>query len=93
MALYVLFETALGYGLFEVAEAEEIGQQIETVQVMFWHPLFPPCQPWFSRRHPENVPPPKTRVLLPLLTALQASILDLAKFGKICKLKSFIPFR
>lgn len=52
--LFVLFETALGYGLFEVTEAEEIGLQVETVQ---------------------------------------QSILDLAKFGKICKLKSFIPFR
>jgi len=52
--LYLLFETALGYGLFEVTESEEIGLQVETVQ---------------------------------------QSIQDLAKFGKICKLKSFVPFR
>jgi nucleolar protein 56 len=30
--LYVLFESASGYGLFEVAEMEEIGSQLEQVQ-------------------------------------------------------------
>lgn len=54
MVLFVLFETALGYSLFEVTEAEEIGLQLATVQ---------------------------------------ESVQDLGKFGKICKLKSFIPFR
>ena len=33
--LFVLFETALGYGLFEITEAEEIGLQLESVQVIF----------------------------------------------------------
>jgi len=53
-ALHVLYESALGYALFDVAEAEEIGIEIDSVQ-----------------------------------DAAQ----DLAKFGKICKLKAMMPFR
>jgi len=52
--LYVLFEAAIGYSIFEVAESEEIGIELESVQ---------------------------------------ASIQDLAKFGKICKFKTIVPFR
>eukprot|EP00056_Hartaetosiga_gracilis_P020583 m.20419 g.20419 ORF g.20419 m.20419 type:complete len:511 (+) comp8573_c0_seq3:33-1565(+) len=50
----VLFETAVGYALFDIVEAEEIGQNVQTVQ---------------------------------------ESILDLARFGKVVKLKAFQPFR
>ena len=52
--LIVLYESALGYSLFDVNEAEEIGIELDTVQ---------------------------------------AASQDLAKFGKICKLKSMMPFR
>jgi nucleolar protein 56 len=52
--LYVLYESSLGYGIFEVEEFEEIGSEESTVQ---------------------------------------AAVNDLAKFGKICKLKAFVPFR
>ena len=31
--LYVLFEAAIGYSLFEVAESEEIGIELDSVQV------------------------------------------------------------
>lgn len=31
--LYVLFEAAIGYSIFEVAESEEIGIELESVQV------------------------------------------------------------
>lgn len=50
---FVLFESASGYGLFEVVENEEIGN---------------------------------------LLAEVQASVNDLAKFGRIVKLKAFQPF-
>lgn len=53
-ALHVLYESALGYALFDVAEAEEIGIEMDSVQ-----------------------------------DAAQ----DLAKFGKICKLRAMMPFR
>jgi hypothetical protein len=35
--LYVLYEAAVGYSLFEVAEAEEIGIELESVQVSARH--------------------------------------------------------
>lgn len=53
-ALHILYESALGYALFDVAEAEEIGIEMDSVQ---------------------------------------AAAQDLAKFGKICKLKAMMPFR
>ena len=37
MALYVLFESAVGYSLFEIAEAEEIGLQLDSVQVCLYN--------------------------------------------------------
>eukprot|EP01134_Creolimax_fragrantissima_P007116 CFRG7116T1 len=52
--LYVLFESASGYGLFEMAESEGIALKKE---------------------------------------AIQTAVTDLARFGKICKLKAFAPFR
>lgn len=52
--MFVLFETASGYALFERIESEEIGQDVESVQ---------------------------------------KSLTDLAKLGKILKLKSFAPFK
>ena len=33
MVNYVLYESALGYALFDVKESEEIGIEVETVQV------------------------------------------------------------
>ena len=33
MALFMLFESASGYALFEVTEADELGQTSDTVQV------------------------------------------------------------
>jgi len=52
--MFVLYESALGYAMFEVAEAEEIGAND---------------------------------------AAVQAAAVDLAKFGKVCKLKAFVPFK
>lgn len=52
--MYVLFETASGFSLFERLESEEIGATLDSVQ---------------------------------------QSIMDLSKFGKIMKLKSFLPFK
>lgn len=49
----VLFESSIGFALFDITEAEEIGQDVETVQ---------------------------------------QAILDLAKFGKVVKLKAIQPF-
>lgn len=54
MSLYLLFESASGYALFERIESEEIGQELPEVQ---------------------------------------KSTQDLSKFGRIVKLKSFIPFK
>lgn len=51
---FLLFECASGYALFELLEAEEIGQHLDEVQ---------------------------------------AAITDLSKFGKMVKLKSFLPFK
>eukprot|EP01135_Chromosphaera_perkinsii_P003493 Nk52_evm19s245 gene=Nk52_evmTU19s245 len=53
-AMYVLFESASGYALFEAGESEDIGIE---------------------------------------LPAVQAAITDLSKFGKIVKLKAFLPFK
>ncbi|KAJ3208970.1 snoRNP complex protein nop56 [Entophlyctis luteolus] len=53
-ALFVLFESASGYALFERVQGEEIGQELEDVQ---------------------------------------KAALDLAKFGRYMKLKSFAPFK
>eukprot|EP00271_Cylindrocystis_brebissonii_P019880 TRINITY_DN6312_c0_g3_i1.p1 TRINITY_DN6312_c0_g3~~TRINITY_DN6312_c0_g3_i1.p1 ORF type:complete len:541 (+),score=156.95 TRINITY_DN6312_c0_g3_i1:830-2452(+) len=53
MALYVLFEAASGYSLFEVVGMDEIGQAVE---------------------------------------AVQSSVTDLARFGKVVKLTAFKPF-
>eukprot|EP00051_Salpingoeca_urceolata_P026753 m.478497 g.478497 ORF g.478497 m.478497 type:complete len:555 (-) comp21153_c0_seq1:138-1802(-) len=53
-ALLVLYETAVGYGLFEVIETEEIGLELD---------------------------------------AVQEATNDLARFGKVVKLKAFVPFR
>ena len=33
MSLFVLFESAVGYALFAVQEFEEVGSEVETVQV------------------------------------------------------------
>ncbi|KAJ3260938.1 snoRNP complex protein nop56 [Chytriomyces hyalinus] len=52
--LFVLFESASGYALFERIQSEEIGQELEEVQ---------------------------------------KAALDLAKFGRYIKLKSFAPFK
>jgi hypothetical protein len=52
-ALYALFESASGYGLFEVTELDEVNRNVE---------------------------------------AVQESILDLQRFGKIVKLTAFRPF-
>ncbi|KAJ3291386.1 snoRNP complex protein nop56 [Rhizoclosmatium sp. JEL0117] len=52
--LFVLFESASGYALFERVQGEEIGQELEEVQ---------------------------------------KAALDLAKFGRYMKLKSFAPFK
>jgi nucleolar protein 56 len=52
--LFVLFESAHGYGLFERLESDEIGQNVDEIQ---------------------------------------QAMLDLAKFGKVIKLKAFIPFK
>ncbi|KAJ3086121.1 snoRNP complex protein nop56 [Quaeritorhiza haematococci] len=54
MTLYILYETASGYALFERLESEEIGQELEEVS---------------------------------------KAMLELPKFGKIVKLKSFAPFK
>eukprot|EP00126_Sphaerothecum_destruens_P009236 Sdes_comp20470_c0_seq1m14737 len=54
MALFILFESASGYALFETAEAEDIGIELPSVQ---------------------------------------AAISDLSRFGKIVKLKAFLPFQ
>eukprot|EP01137_Pigoraptor_chileana_P005743 Opistho-2@49202 len=54
MVLYILYESASGYALFEATETEEIGLELASVQ---------------------------------------ASISDLAKFGKVVKLKAFAPFQ
>ncbi|KAJ1853764.1 Nucleolar protein 56 [Coemansia sp. RSA 2703] len=51
---HVLYESASGYGLFEVLQAEKIGAKLPEVQ---------------------------------------ASVTDLAKFSKILKIKSFVPFK
>ncbi|KAJ3219421.1 snoRNP complex protein nop56 [Dinochytrium kinnereticum] len=53
-SLFVLFETAAGYALFERIQSEEIGQDLEDVQ---------------------------------------KATLDLTKFGRYVKLKSFAPFK
>lgn len=52
--MFVLFESAHGYGLFERLESDEIGQNIDEIQ---------------------------------------QTMLDLAKFGKVIKLKAFVPFK
>ncbi|KNC80278.1 nucleolar protein 56 [Sphaeroforma arctica JP610] len=52
--MYVLFESASGYGLFEMAESEGIALKSKSVQ---------------------------------------EAVTDLSRFGKICKLKAFAPFR
>lgn len=52
-ALFLLYESASGYGLFEVTSLDEIGQSAE---------------------------------------AVQASVTDLARFGKVVKLAAFKPF-
>ena len=52
--LFLLFECASGYALFERLESEEIGQELPDVQ---------------------------------------KSVTDLQRFGKIIKLKSFVPFK
>ena len=53
-ALFLLFECASGYALFERLESEEIGQELADVQ---------------------------------------KSVTDLQRFGKVVKLKSFVPFK
>eukprot|EP00124_Ichthyophonus_hoferi_P004713 Ihof_evm3s556 gene=Ihof_evmTU3s556 len=53
MVLYVLYESASGYGLFETVESEGVALKKESVQ---------------------------------------EAIQDLARFGKVCKLKAFVPF-
>ncbi|KAI8847534.1 Nop56 protein [Chytridium lagenaria] len=53
-SMFILFETAAGYALFERIQSEEIGQNLEDVQ---------------------------------------KATLDLAKFGRYIKLKSFAPFK
>lgn len=52
--MFILFELASGYALFERVATEEIGREVDQVQ---------------------------------------ASMLDLATFGKAIKLKSFLPFK
>eukprot|EP00730_Choanoeca_flexa_P008896 TRINITY_DN12555_c2_g6_i3.p1 TRINITY_DN12555_c2_g6~~TRINITY_DN12555_c2_g6_i3.p1 ORF type:complete len:532 (+),score=208.98 TRINITY_DN12555_c2_g6_i3:23-1597(+) len=52
--LVLLYESAIGYALFDVKESEEIGIELDSVQ---------------------------------------DAVQDLAKFGKICKLKAIMPFR
>ncbi len=53
-ALFVLYETAAGYSLFEIIGLDELGQSAD---------------------------------------AVQQSTLDLARFGKVVKLQSFLPFK
>ncbi len=71
MAAFVLYESALGYALFSITEAEDIGiEQDAGSDLAGWLP--------FAALTSD--------VVAPFSHAVQASVTDLAKFGKICKL-------
>lgn len=92
-ALYVLFESASGYGLFEALDADEIAQNIASVQeaarcapfgpLMAWARSY--TEAWRARRTTVAGPPPN-EVCPPFLRS------DLARFGKVVKLTAFKPF-
>lgn len=86
---FLLFESASGYGLFEVVEAEEIGSLLNAVRR--------------KPTHAAHAAPAALHVTISWLVRLaclfvllssqvQSSVTDLSKFSKIVKLKAFQPF-
>ena len=104
MALFMLFESASGYALFEVTETDELGQTSDTVQVshqLLWHSCLPSPTPLPSSISLTPVPPPnllpagaRGKPVLPLSCACpcQATAKDLARFSKAVKFIAFKPF-
>lgn len=109
MPLAVLYESSVGYALFDIVGAEEIGAMLPTVQV---------CVPVATARkeaegggrgrsvtllmqllHSSSQHSPFFRRWLfffappVFFVALQESVADLARFGKLVKFKAFQPFR
>ena len=81
MQQYVLYESASGYALFEVVEAEEIGALLPQVG----HPTVSLHSPRVAR--PDSVG--FSSYTLMLCVQVQKAVVDLARFSKLVKLKGF----
>ncbi len=71
MALFLLFESASGYALFEVTEADELGQTSDTVQVRDNIP--PSFTPGGGRVSAPTAPTPRRLLAHPTASRLQSS--------------------